>query len=153
MHCPYCKKEDTKVIDSRLVQSGRQVRRRRECVSCGSRMTTYEVVEFNLPRVLKQDGSSVVFDENKLRSGFLKALEKRPVSFDQVNAAIHSIVDVLSSLGEREVASSVIGDLVMKSLLALDKVAYIRFASVYYSFEDLTAFRDEIKRLQGETDA
>ncbi len=153
MHCPYCNKEDTKVIDSRLVQSGRQVRRRRECVSCGSRMTTYEVVEFNLPRVLKQDGSSVVFDENKLRSGFLKALEKRPVSFDQVNAAIHSIVDVLSSLGEREVASSVIGDLVMKSLLALDKVAYIRFASVYYSFEDLSAFRDEIKRLQGETDA
>jgi transcriptional repressor NrdR len=153
MHCPYCNKEDTKVIDSRLVQSGRQVRRRRECVSCGSRMTTYEVVEFNLPRVLKQDGSSVVFDENKLRSGFLKALEKRPVSFDQVNAAIHSIVDVLSSLGEREVASSVIGDLVMKSLLALDKVAYIRFASVYYSFEDLAAFHDEIKRLQGESNA
>lgn len=153
MHCPYCNQEDTKVIDSRLVQSGRQVRRRRECVSCGSRMTTYETVEFNLPRVLKQDGSSVAFDENKLRSGFLKALEKRPVSFDQVNTAIHSIVDVLSSLGEREVPSSVIGDLVMKSLLALDKVAYIRFASVYYSFEDLTAFRDEIKRLQGESDA
>ena len=150
MHCPFCAADDTKVIDSRLVADGDQVRRRRECLSCSERFTTYEVAELVMPRVIKQDGSREPFDEEKLRSGFLKALEKRPVSAESIEAVITQIKHALRATGEREVQSLVLGELLMSHLKKLDQVAYVRFASVYRSFEDIAEFRDEIERLEAE---
>lgn len=152
MHCPFCAADDTKVIDSRLVSEGAQVRRRRECLSCRERFTTYEVAELLMPRVIKQNGSREPFDENKLRGGFLRALEKRPVSVEAIEAEISHIKQRLRATGEREVNSRVLGELVMDSLKGLDKVAYVRFASVYRSFEDIAEFQDAIERLQAEPD-
>ncbi|MDH3993250.1 MAG: transcriptional regulator NrdR, partial [Gammaproteobacteria bacterium] len=144
MHCPFCAADDTKVIDSRLVAEGDQIRRRRECLSCSERFTTYEVAELVMPRMIKQDGSREPFDENKLRAGFLRALEKRPVSVERIEAVINQIKNALRATGEREVKSLVVGELVMEHLKQLDQVAYVRFASVYRSFQDLSEFRDEI---------
>ena len=152
MHCPFCSADDTKVIDSRLVSDGAQVRRRRECLSCRERFTTYEVAELVMPRVIQQNGSREPFDEDKLRGGFLRALEKRPVSVESIEAEISHIKQSLRATGEREVNSRVLGELVMDSLRSLDKVAYVRFASVYRSFEDIAEFQAAIEHLQAEGD-
>jgi transcriptional repressor NrdR len=148
MRCPFCGTQDTKVIDSRLSGDGDQVRRRRECVACRERFTTYESAELNLPRVVKRDGTRVPFDGRKLRSGMMRALEKRPVEMEQIEAAISRINRRLIASGEREVSSLHIGELVMEQLRSLDQVAYVRFASVYREFEDVDAFREEIERLE-----
>jgi transcriptional repressor NrdR len=148
LRCPFCGAQDTKVIDSRLAGEGDQVRRRRECLVCAERFTTYESAELNLPRVVKGDGRRVPFDGKKLRVGMMKALEKRPVSTDQVDAAVARITRRLMSSGESEVDSRRIGELVMDELRQLDQVAYVRFASVYRRFEDVRAFREEIERLE-----
>ncbi len=148
MHCPFCSMPDTRVIDSRLSSDGDQVRRRRECTSCNERFTTYESAELNMPRIVKQDGSRMPFKEGKLAAGVMRALEKRPVSTEQVDEAINRITHQLLAAGEREINSRVIGNLVMEELLALDQVAYIRFASVYLDFSDINAFRDAIEKIE-----
>lgn len=150
MHCPFCNADETKVIDSRLVAEGAQVRRRRECAACRERFTTYEVAELVMPRVIKSNGSREPFDEAKLRGGFLRALEKRPVSVEEIEARITEIKHELRATGEREIKSRVLGELVMDALKKLDQVAYVRFASVYRRFEDLAEFRDAIERLEAE---
>ena len=150
MHCPFCGTHDTKVVDSRLVTNGDQVRRRRECISCSERFTTFEVAELKLPRLIKQDGSRQPFDENKLRAGMMRALEKRPVSLERVEEAVANIKRKLRATGEREIKSLVAGELVMNELRKLDEVAYIRFASVYRRFQDLNEFREEIERMTRE---
>jgi len=148
MRCPFCGAQDTKVVDSRLASEGDQVRRRRSCSVCSERFTTYETVELNLPRVVKTDDSRVPFDGRKLRAGIERSLEKRPVSTDQVEIAINHITRKLVASGESEVPSKEIGKLVMEELRKLDHVAYVRFASVYRSFEDVNAFREEIDKLE-----
>ena len=147
MHCPFCNAVDTKVIDSRLVAEGNQVRRRRECVTCEERFTTFETAELLMPRLIKQNGEREPFNEDKLRSGMLKALEKRPISLEQVDEAISRICHHLRASGEREVHSQKLGERVMAELRRLDEVAYVRFASVYRSFKDLNEFREEIDRI------
>ena len=148
MRCPFCGAQDTKVIDSRLSGEGDQVRRRRRCTLCKERFTTYESAELNLPRVEKRDGSRGPFDGRKMRSGIMRALEKRPVSTEEIEAALARINRRLISSGEGEVSSRRIGELVMDELRGLDQVAYVRFASVYRKFEDVAAFREEIERLE-----
>ncbi|MEE4659137.1 MAG: transcriptional regulator NrdR [Halieaceae bacterium] len=148
MHCPFCSADDTKVIDSRLVAAGDQVRRRRECLSCAERFTTYEVAELMMPKIIKHNGNREPFDEDKLRSGIQRALEKRPVSVEEIEAALAQIKHTLQATGEREVKSRVVGELVMDALRGLDDVAYVRFASVYRSFQDLAEFQAEIERMQ-----
>ena len=150
MHCPFCAEKDTRVVDSRLVSEGDQVRRRRECSACRERFTTYERAELALPRVIKRDGSRVPFAEERLRAGMLRALEKRPVESDRVEQAVGRIKRTLMARGDREVASRIIGEQVMAALSELDQVAYVRFASVYRSFEDVAAFREEVERLEKE---
>lgn len=150
MRCPFCHAEETKVIDSRLANEGDSVRRRRECLACGERFTTYETAELVLPRIIKQDGSRVPFDQDKLRAGMLRALEKRPVDTERVEAAVNRIRHRLRASGEREVPSRQLGDWVMDELRELDEVAYVRFASVYRQFQDVNAFREEIERLLNE---
>lgn len=150
MRCPFCSHDDTKVIDSRLVAEGGQVRRRRECSSCSERFTSYETAELLMPRVIKQNGNREPFDEAKMRSGLLRALEKRPVSMERIEAAVSQIEHDLQATGEREVQSLVVGELVMEHLKQLDQVAYVRFASVYRDFKDLNEFRDEIDKLARE---
>lgn len=147
MHCPFCSALDTKVIDSRLVSEGDQVRRRRECITCAERFTTFESAELVMPRIIKQNGNREPFDEDKLRSGLIKALEKRPVSIERVDEAINRIKSHLRATGEREVSSRILGEQVMEELRQLDEVAYVRFASVYRRFKDLNEFRAEIDRL------
>ncbi|MDG1800197.1 MAG: transcriptional regulator NrdR [Luminiphilus sp.] len=153
MFCPFCAADDTKVIDSRLVADGGQDRRRRECVSCRERFTTYEAAELVMPRVIKQSGSREPFNEEKLRDGFQRALEKRPVSVEAVETELGHIKNQLRATGEREVDSRVVGELVMDALKRLDQVAYVRFASVYRSFEDLAEFRDAIASLEADPQA
>lgn len=148
MHCPFCGDNDTRVIDSRLSGEGDSVRRRRECVACKERFTTFETAELNLPRVVKSNGVREPFWEDKLRAGFIRAIEKRPVDSDAVEESINRIKKCLLSLGEREVPSLKIGELVMEELQSLDHVAYVRFASVYKSFEDVNAFREVIDALE-----
>ena len=148
MRCPFCSTEETKVIDSRLVSDGFQVRRRRECGQCHERFTTFETAELIVPKVIKNNGNREPFNEDKLRRGIQHALEKRPVSADDVEKAISRIIHRLRATGEREVPSKMIGNLVMEQLKKLDKVAYIRFASVYRSFEDIKEFGEEIARLE-----
>lgn len=147
MHCPFCREIDTKVIDSRLVAGGDQVRRRRECVTCGERFTTFESAELVMPRIVKRDGSREPFNEDKLRAGMLRALEKRPVGMDAIEASLNELKFALRLRGEREVAAQELGSLVMDALRALDDVAYVRFASVYRDFQDLSEFQEEIERL------
>ncbi len=148
MRCPFCGAEDTKVVDSRLASEGSQVRRRRECLACSERFTTFESAELSVPRIIKRDGSRASFDEDKLRGGMMRALEKRPVASDQIEAAVQRIKQRLRASGERELQSRVLGEWVMDELRALDEVAYVRFASVYRSFQDMRAFREEIERLE-----
>ena len=148
MRCPFCGAQDTKVIDSRLFGEGDQVRRRRECTICKERCTTYETAELRLPHLVKRDGSRVPFDGRKVASGLARALEKRPVSIQQVDDALNHIRRKLMATGEREVATNQIGEWVMDELRGLDQVAYVRFASVYRKFEDVNAFREEIELLE-----
>ncbi|PCI52232.1 MAG: transcriptional regulator NrdR [Moraxellaceae bacterium] len=152
MHCPFCHATETKVIDSRLVAEGQQVRRRRECTSCSERFTTFETAELVMPRVVKTDGSRQPFDEEKLKSGILKALEKRPVGIEEIDAIMVRISHNLRAKGEREVSSREVGEEVMNALRDVDEVAYVRFASVYRSFKDLNEFREELDRMQQETE-
>lgn len=147
MYCPFCTDSETKVIDSRLVADGSQVRRRRECQQCGERFTTFETAELVLPRVIKNNGSRQPFDEEKLRSGLLRALEKRPVDLEQIDATVDRIKHSLRATGEREVNTRDVGELVMNELRELDDVAYVRFASVYRSFQDVNEFRQEIEAM------
>jgi transcriptional repressor NrdR len=148
MHCPFCTAQETKVIDSRLVSDGHQIRRRRECLTCSERYTTFETAELLMPRIIKRDGSREPFNEDKMRSGLTRALEKRPVSVEQIELAINTLKSQLRATGEREVASEILGSLIMEQLKELDKVAYLRFASVYLSFEDISEFADEVARLR-----
>jgi transcriptional repressor NrdR len=148
MHCPFCGHTETKVIDSRLAGEGRQIRRRRECLACTERFTTFEAAELLLPIVVKGDRSREPFEEKKMLAGMQKALEKRPVSREAIEAAAARICHNLRSLGEREIASRKIGEMVMEELRHLDEVGYVRFASVYRSFQDLDAFRTEIDQLR-----
>ena len=156
MFCPFCNADDTKVIDSRLVANGGQVRRRRECTVCGERFTTYELAELVMPRVIKTDGTRQSFDEDKMRAGLQRALEKRPVPIEQIEVSISEIKHFLQVTGEREIPSKIIGEEVMRQMRGLDAVAYVRFASVYRSFEDISEFQAELNRLNedesGSTD-
>jgi transcriptional repressor NrdR len=150
MRCPFCCVDDTRVIDSRLVAEGDTVRRRRECIDCHERFTTYENAEMALPRLIKSDDSRQNFDEQKLRLGFTKALEKCPVSSEQIEGSLQRIKRRLRSIGEREVSTKLLGQWVMEELKLLDDVAFVRFASVYRRFQDVNAFREEIDRLEKE---
>lgn len=150
MRCPFCSEQETKVVDSRLAGDGNQIRRRRECINCSERFTTYETAELNLPSVIKSDGTRQSFADQKLRIGMQKSLEKRPVSADEIEAAINRIKHLLFTRGEREVPALQIGEYVMDELRKLDHVAYLRFASVYRSFEDVDQFREVIDRLKNE---
>ena len=152
MHCPFCAAIDTKVIDSRLVAEGDRVRRRRECFDCKERFTTYEIAELVMPRIVKQNGIREPFDEIKLRAGLQRALEKRPVAVEALEAIIQRIKHALRATGEREIGSRVSGELVMAELRTIDPVAYVRFASVYRSFQDISEFRDAIDNLQQAPD-
>ena len=153
MRCPFCATQDTRVVDSRLSPDGNKVRRRRECTQCGARFTTYEVAELVMPPVIKRDNRREPFNEDKLRAGMMRALEKRPVSTEQVEAVIQRIKDRVRASGEREVSTRQLGEWVMDELRELDQVAYVRFASVYRSFQDVNAFREEIERLQSTSSA
>jgi len=148
MFCPFCNTEDTKVIESRLVGEGSQVRRRRECIACKERFTTFETAELVMPHIIKNDGTRRPFDEKKLRQGLERALEKRPVGVEEIETAVGHILHRIRETGEREVTSAYIGEIVMDELRGLDKVAFVRFASVYRSFEDINEFREEIQRLE-----
>jgi transcriptional repressor NrdR len=147
MKCPFCGTDDTQVVDSRVSEEGDRIRRRRRCVACDKRFTTYETVELRMPQMVKANGTREEFDEDKLRTGFLRALHKRPVPTEYVDAAVERITQKLLSLGEREIQSRRIGEMVMRELYKMDKVAYIRFASVYKDFQDVEDFRDVIKEV------
>ncbi|MGI9326226.1 MAG: transcriptional regulator NrdR [Pseudomonadales bacterium] len=148
MHCPFCSADDTKVIDSRLVAEGTEVRRRRECQTCGERFTSFETAELVMPRIVKRDGTREPFDEDKMRGGLLKALEKRPVSADEIEACVNQIKHDLRATGEREIQASDVGEFVMKALREVDGVAYVRFASVYRDFQDVSEFQEAINKLE-----
>lgn len=150
MWCPFCSHTETRVVDSRLTTDGMQIRRRRECARCGARFNTYEAPALSAPNVVKSDGNRVPFDEEKLRAGMVKALEKRPVETQAVEKSIRDLVQRIRTLDDAEVSSSRIGEWVMRELSRLDQVAYVRFASVYRRFEDVQAFREEIERLERE---
>lgn len=150
MRCPFCRSDNTRVIDSRLSDDGDAVRRRRECTACGERFTTLEHASLRMPYVVKSDGSREAFDEGKLRSGMARALEKRPVDADAVENAVQRIQHKLLTSGDREVPSMRIGEWVMQELSDLDQVAYVRFASVYRSFQDVDEFSEEVKRLRNQ---
>ena len=147
MHCPCCSATETKVIDSRLVGGGSQVRRRRECNLCNERFTTFEGAELVMPKVVKRDKKREPFNEDKMSAGILRAIEKRPVSTEQVDQLILTIKKEIRNTGEREITSEFIGNLIMDGLVLLDKVAYVRFASVYRSFEDIREFGEEIAKI------
>ena len=151
MHCPFCGADDTKVIDSRLVAEGDSVRRRRECQTCGERYTTFETAELVMPRIVKRDGSREPFNQDKLLHGLQTALEKRPVSVEQIEEALNRIMHRLRSTGERELPSRRVGEEVMAELRDLDAVAYVRFASVYRDFQDVSEFQVEIQKLKTDS--
>ncbi|HET9049057.1 MAG TPA: transcriptional regulator NrdR [Chiayiivirga sp.] len=148
MYCPYCQHEDTRVIDSRVSEDGSSIRRRRECGQCNERFSTLETPELKLPVVIKGDGSRVAFDVDKLRLSMQRALHKRPVDEDVLEAAVRRIVWQARTSGERELASRRIGDFVMAQMRGLDHIGYVRFASVYRRFEDVSEFREEIEMLE-----
>ena len=145
MLCPFCGENETNVNDSRLVGEGRQVRRRRECLACSERFTTFETAELVLPRMIKSNGTRQPFDEEKLKNGLLRAIEKRPIDLDTIDAALDRIKHSLMTSGEREIDTRKVGELVMKELRIIDDVAYVRFASVYRSFQDVDEFKEEIE--------
>lgn len=151
MQCPDCKAMDSKVIDSRLAGEGQQIRRRRECIHCHERFTTYETIELSLPRLHKKDGSYVEFDETKLRTGLIKAFEKRPVSLATIDEITTKIIRHLRSCGERELSTERLGEWVMEEIKAVDQIAYVRFASVYRQFQDVEEFNQEIRKLKEKT--
>ena len=148
MHCPFCQHDNTRVIDSRVSEDGATIRRRRECEACGERFSTLETIEIKLPAIIKSDGRREAFDARKLRAGFDRALQKRPVSEEQIEAAVRAVIHAIRMSGEREIASRRIGEFVMNELRKLDHVGYVRFASVYRSFEDVADFREEIEKLE-----
>jgi len=148
MWCPFCSHEDTRVVDSRLTRDGMQIRRRRQCESCSSRFNTYESPEFKAPRIIKSDGAREAFSEQKLRDGMMRALEKRPVETREVERAVRALLREISSVEDAEIPSTLLGEWVMRELIKLDQVAYVRFASVYRRFEDVQAFRDVIEHLE-----
>ena len=148
MRCPFCAVQDTRVLDSRLISDGDQVRRRRECAVCKERFNTFEMAELTMPRIVKRDGTRESFNETKLRSGMLKALEKRPVNSDAIEAALTRIKKALMEMGDRELSTQELGENIMKELKLLDHVAYVRFASVYRSFQDVSEFTDMIEDLK-----
>ena len=148
MHCPFCQHPDTRVIDSRVSEDGATIRRRRECEACGERFSTLETVELKLPVIIKSDGRRDQFDARKLRQGFDRALQKRPVAEEQIEAAVRAVVHQLRMTTEREIASRRVGEFVMSELRRLDHVGYVRFASVYRAFEDVADFREELDRLE-----
>jgi transcriptional repressor NrdR len=147
VRCPFCQSEDTQVLDTRSNPDTNSIRRRRKCASCDKRFTTYEKVELRMPRLVKKDGSRTDFDRDKLTGSMMLALRKRQVATDKVDAAIDRIEEKLRQTGERELATAKVGELVMRELARLDKVAYIRFASVYRSFQDVDDFRDAIEEV------
>lgn len=148
MRCPYCNEDNTQVVDTRENEEGDTVRRRRRCLACDKRFTTYERVELQLPLVVKKNGSRVDYDRDKLRSSMMLALRKRPVATESIESALDRIEDKLVQLAEREVASGRIGELVMRELKKLDKIAYIRFASVYRNFADVDEFSEVIREVK-----
>ncbi|HVP89113.1 MAG TPA: transcriptional regulator NrdR [Casimicrobiaceae bacterium] len=148
MKCPFCGSPDTQVVDSRVSEPGDSIRRRRRCLACSKRFTTYETAELRLPQVVKQNGTRADFDVARIRNGFQRALHKRPVPTEYVDQAVERIVQRVLGLGEREIPSRQIGEMVMQELYKLDKVAYIRFASVYRSFQDAADFRDALKEVE-----
>ncbi|GAB54354.1 transcriptional repressor NrdR [Glaciecola punicea ACAM 611] len=150
MFCPFCRAQETKVIDSRLVSGGEQIRRRRQCIECAERFTTFEFAELVMPKVIKRDQTREPFNEDKLSAGLMRALEKRPVSTEAIEQTMNKIKSELRATGEREIKSELIGELIMQALRNLDKIAYVRFASVYRSFEDVKEFSEEIARLSDE---
>ena len=153
MRCPFCQNDDTLVLDTRVSEEGDSIRRRRRCSNCDKRFTTYERIELAMPVIVKKNGSRSEFESSKLRGSLMLALRKRPVSADALDAAIHRIEEKLRSSGEREIMSVQIGELVMRELKRLDKIAYIRFASVYRSFEDVAEFRDAIDEIDVDVKA
>lgn len=153
MYCPFCQAEETKVIDSRLVAAGEQVRRRRQCMTCQERFTTFETPELVMPLVVKRDGRREAFCVKNLRAGMLRALEKRPVSADALEDAIVAILKKIRHQGEREIDSRRVGDWVMEHLYRLDHVAYVRFASVYKRFKDVSDFRQAIEKMSDDLGA
>jgi transcriptional repressor NrdR len=153
VYCPFCGHVETKVNDSRLAGEGRQIRRRRECLSCGERFTTFETAELVMPLVVKSDDARESYDEAKLRAGMQKALEKRPVGREAIDEAVSRITHKVRLQGEREVSSRIVGEFVMDELRQLDEVAYVRFASVYRRFQDVEAFHEEIRRLRSQRPA
>ena len=153
MQCPFCSAANTKVIDSRLVTEGNAVRRRRECQVCEERFTSFETAELLMPKVVKSNGVRDPFNEEKLRHGIVRALEKRPVSVDQIESALGRIMHNLRVMGEREISSFEIGELVMMELRELDAVVYVRFASVYRDFQDVSEFTAEIQKLSSDTES
>jgi len=148
MYCPFCYAEDTKVVDSRLVAQGEQVRRRRECLICQQRFTTFETAELILPMVIKRDGRRENFHLEKLRAGMQTALEKRPVSIDVLDEALTNVLQKIRRCGERELESRLIGEWVMQQLYQIDHVAYVRFASVYKRFKDISEFREALEQMK-----
>ncbi|MBB1088014.1 transcriptional repressor NrdR [Lysobacter sp. SG-8] len=150
MHCPFCQHADTRVIDSRVSDDGATIRRRRVCEACGERFSTLETIELKLPAIIKSDGRREAFDARKLRASFDRALQKRPVSEEDIEAAVRAVVHQLRMTAERELASLRVGEFVMAELRKLDHVAYVRFASVYRSFEDVADFREELDRLESD---
>ncbi|OPH34376.1 transcriptional regulator NrdR [Moraxella atlantae] len=150
MHCPFCNAEDTKVIDSRLAADGAQVRRRRQCVQCQERFTTFEVIEAVMPRIIKSNGRIEPYDNQKLRRSIQLPLQKRPIASDRIEAMISRIEKQLRQLGEREVKSQVVGEIVIRELRELDDVAYVRFASVYRNFQDIEAFQQLLVSLSDD---
>ncbi|EWH10775.1 NrdR family transcriptional regulator [Catenovulum agarivorans DS-2] len=151
MYCPFCAAQDTKVIDSRLVAEGHQIRRRRQCFECQERFTTFETAELVMPRIIKNDGNRQPFDEEKLRAGLMRALEKRPVSAEHIETLITQLKSALRATGEREVESKLIGNILMEKLKDIDQVAYVRFASVYRSFQDIKEFGEAIAGLDDKS--
>ncbi|WFF38667.1 transcriptional regulator NrdR [Moraxella nasibovis] len=153
MYCPYCNAIDTKVMDSRLAAAGAQVRRRRQCTECGERFTTFEVVEVVMPRIIKSNGRIEPYDQNKLRRSISLPLQKRPVTTDEIDATIGRIEHKLRNMGEREVSSKILGEVVMLELKSLDDVAYVRFASIYRDFQDIAAFQAELANIHADLTA
>ena len=151
MYCPFCGDQETKVVDSRLAGDGYQIRRRRECTGCAERFTTFESAEFVLPKLVKTDESREPFDEAKLRSGILKATEKRPISSEAIEELISRVIRKVQKMGEREIQSRLLGEIVIEELREIDEIAFIRYASVYRRFQDVEEFEKEIESLRDAT--
>lgn len=151
MHCPFCNAQDTKVIDTRLAAEGAQVRRRRQCVDCHERFTTFEIMETVMPRIVKSNGQVEPYDNQKLRRSIQLPLQKRPITTDRIEAMISRIEKTLRQSGEREITSKFLGELVMNELQQMDVVAYVRFASVYRDFQDIQAFQQALSSLSDDS--